>query len=55
MIPKAGGKLRIVSGQYSGKVARMLAIHTERFQAEIELESGEVVFKEYEHICKLAE
>lgn len=55
VIPKAGGTLRIVSGQYSGKVARVLAIHTGKFQAEVELESGEVVFKEYEHICKLAE
>lgn len=54
VIPKAGGNVRVVFGKYSGKSAVIRAIHSESFQAEVQLSSGEVLFKEYEHICKVA-
>lgn len=53
VIPKAGGKVLVVAGQYYGRAAHVVKVHKEKFQAEVELESGEIVFKEYEQVCKV--
>lgn len=55
VIPKAGGKVLIVAGHYRGKSAQVVEIHKKKFQAEVELASGDLVFKEYEHICKISD
>lgn len=54
VIPTPGGQVKVVLGAHAGEVAEVIEIHTSDFQVEIELRStGERVFKEYEHVCKI--
>jgi transcription antitermination factor NusG len=55
VIPKAGGQVKVVLGADTGRTGTVVEIHKQDFKVEVELSnSGEHVFKEYEHVCKLA-
>lgn len=55
VIPKTGGMVKLVLGTDCGKTGTVVEVHKHEFQVEVELaNSGEHVFKEYEHVCKLA-
>lgn len=54
VIPKSGSKVKLVLGTDSGKTGTVVEVHKRDFQVEVELSNGEHVFKEYEHVCKLA-
>lgn len=55
VIPKVGSKVMVVLGTDSGKTGIVVEVHKRDFKVEVELSnSGEHVFKEYEHVCKLA-
>jgi DNA/RNA-binding protein KIN17 len=58
VLPAPGGAVRVLSGPHAGCAAELVAIHEERFCAEVRLTSGRAAGTvlpalEYEAICKV--
>ncbi len=58
VIPALGSRVRIVNGAYRGEEASLLALNTDKFKAQLRLETGpqstSTIFADYEDICKLS-
>ena len=55
VLPAIGGAVRVVAGSHSGAEGELLALHEDRYCADVRLRDGRVLLGvEYEQICKLA-
>lgn len=54
VIPKAGGKVKVLLGPYAGETAVVVEVLKDDFVARLDLDSGKEIIAEYEHFSKLA-
>ena len=54
VIPKVGGRVKVVLGKWAGEVAEVADILNDDFQVQLELPTGRRVREEYEHVSKYA-
>jgi len=57
VIPQPGGQVRIVNGAYRGQLGSLVSVNTEKYSANIKIESGAhlgtIIEIPYEDICKI--
>ena len=58
VLPSPGGRVLVVNGIHRGTKGLLMGVDIKRFQAEVELKSGQCegqrVWLDYEDVCKLA-